>query len=217
MALTIAVQAVEPTAPYLGQPQVDTSPGQAPRNGEGRVRTASQPASVEAPEPASIVDMGDFDVFFDQVFPRAVRVARRMIGDPVESEDLAAEALARAYARWPAVRRHAAPEGWVLRTTINLAIDTLRKGKRNPEVAAIDGSEDIVALRVTLAAALGALSRRQREIVTMRYLADMSESDVAAALAITPGSVKTHLSRALARLRGVLGPQSGEVADGFAI
>ncbi|MBI2704852.1 MAG: sigma-70 family RNA polymerase sigma factor [Actinobacteria bacterium] len=157
----------------------------------------------------------DFEDFFDHVFPRAVRVARRLIGDPIEAEDLAAEALARAYARWPSVRRHPSPDGWVLRATINLGIDMLRKAKRTPELAAVEGPEDVVALRLTLAAAMSSLSRRQREIVTLRYLADLSEHDVAAALAITPGSVKTHLSRALDRMRGSLGSQWEEVTGGF--
>jgi RNA polymerase sigma-70 factor (ECF subfamily) len=155
----------------------------------------------------------EFEAFFDDVFPRAFKVARRLVGNRNEAEDLAAEAFARAYAKWPSVRRHAAPDAWVLRATINLSIDHLRKARRTPELGAVDGPEDIIALRVTLAAAMGSLSRRQREIVSLRYLADLSEQDVAAVLAITPGSVKTHLSRALDRLRRVLGPQIEGVTD----
>ena len=48
------------------------------------------------------------------------------------------------------------------------------------------------------------LPRRQREVVVLRHVADMSEADVAAALGCSIGSVKTHASRGLASLRAML-------------
>ena len=64
---------------------------------------------------------------------RAVRTARRLVGDPEVAEDLAAEALARAYARWKTVRDHPNPDAWLLRVVGNLAIDHVRTaGRRAP-------------------------------------------------------------------------------------
>ena len=145
-----------------------------------------------------------FDAFFEASFDRAHRVATRLVGDPVEAQDLAGEAFARAYARWGRVRRHPAPEAWVLRTTTNLAIDRLRRGPAPVVAVSAADPSDVAALRVTLAAALERLSKRQRTVVVLRYLADLPEQEVAELLAISPGAVKTHLHRGLAHLRDVL-------------
>jgi len=150
-----------------------------------------------------------FDEFFSQSVDRVLRVGRRLAGDPSVAEDLAAEAYARAYARWGTVRHHPAPEAWVLRTMANLAIDRSRKRQvvLRPEPA--QSPADAVALHATLVEALARLPRRQRAVVTLRYLADMPERDVAAALSISTGSVKTHCSRGLAALRLQLAPTFG--------
>ena len=55
---------------------------------------------------------------------------------------------------------------------------------------------------------LRSLSRRQREVVALRYLADLPEADVARALGCSVGTVKQHASRGLAALRVALGPTS---------
>ena len=68
----------------------------------------------------------DFDVAFRDLYPRAFRLAVRMLGNRAVAEDLAAETMARAYARWERLdpdRR----AGWVLRVTSNQAIDLMRK------------------------------------------------------------------------------------------
>jgi RNA polymerase sigma factor (sigma-70 family) len=61
------------------------------------------------------------------------------------------------------------------------------------------------AQRVDLHRALGRLSKRQREVVVLRYLADLPEAEVAQAIGCSPGSVKVHASRGLAALRATLG------------
>jgi RNA polymerase sigma-70 factor (ECF subfamily) len=151
----------------------------------------------------------EFRSFYERMHDRAVRTARRLAGDPVLAEDLAAEALARAYARWRTVRSHPNPDAWLLRVLGNLAIDHLRRrGRSGPGTAdgtAGDRTDVEAVLRVDLARAMGSLSGRQREVVVMRYLADLSEEEVAATLGMSSGSVKTHLSRATHRLRTELG------------
>jgi RNA polymerase sigma-70 factor (ECF subfamily) len=150
----------------------------------------------------------EFVELYDSLFPQAFLVARRLVGDAELAEDLAAEAFARAFARWERVRRHPAPEAWILRTTTNLAIDSLRRRRPDAAALAVVDPEDAVALRLTLVAALGSLSRRQREIVVLRYLADLPEKEVAETLGISAGTVKTHLHRALQRLRDDLDPST---------
>jgi RNA polymerase sigma factor (sigma-70 family) len=152
-----------------------------------------------------------FEAAFDELFPRAVRLANRLLGDRAAAEDVAAEALARAYARWPKVGGLSYRDGWVLKVATNLAIDRLRR--RTPEMwpSAAADFEDAVELRIALNAALLTLAPRQRQAVALRYLGGLSDQEVALALGISLGSVKTHIHRGLKGLRGRLGAGLEEV------
>jgi len=159
-----------------------------------------------------------FEEAFDELFPRAFALARRLVGDTDVAEDIAAEALARAYAHWPRVSTLDYRDGWVLRVAANLAVDLVR---RRPEVIATPAparsgasagqDADLVVLRVALVAALGSLPRRQRQAVALRYLGDLTADQVAVSLGISVGSVKTHIHRGLGALRLRLGPGIEEV------
>jgi RNA polymerase sigma-70 factor (sigma-E family) len=146
-----------------------------------------------------------FELAFDGLYRLAFRVAFRILGDRGDAEDVAQEALARALLRWSRLHEH--PEGWVTRVASNLAIDRRRKRHRHSQipVGPIGVLDEHDAEREDLVRALRRLPRRQREVVVMRYLADMSESEAAAALGCSVGTVKTHASRGLAALRRHLG------------
>ena len=148
-----------------------------------------------------------FDEAFDALFGRAFRVARRILGDDATAEDVAAEAMARAYAHWGKIAAQPWREGWVVRVASNLALDTVRKRSRqdNVEVEKIVEDDDVV-VRIALAEALSLLPRRQREVVVLRHLGGLSEAECAQALKVSTGAVKTHLHRGLASLRTRLGP-----------
>jgi len=152
-----------------------------------------------------------FEEAFDELFPRAVRLAHRLLGDRAAAEDVAAEAMARAYARWPRVSGLPYRDGWLLKVTTNLAIDRLRR--RRPEIvpAPADDFEDGVELRLALNAALLTLAPRQRQAAALRYLGGLSDREVAQALGISLGSVKTHIHRGLKGLRARLGVSLEEV------
>jgi RNA polymerase sigma-70 factor (sigma-E family) len=148
----------------------------------------------------------DFELAFDRLLGLAYRHAQRLVGDPALAEDLAAEALARTLVRWRKIRAYEFLDAWVLRVVTNLAIAAFARRPPTPSDAAVVGPDDVAVLRVTLAQALRALPARQRDAVVLRYLVDMSEVDVAQTLGIAPGTVKSHLHRAVARLRVTLGP-----------
>lgn len=154
---------------------------------------------------------GTFEETFIRLFPRAYRLARRILGDAAAAEDVAAEALARAYAQWPKVESLPYRDGWVLRVTTNLAIDRLRRHPANQPIPAELLAEDALVLRLALTAALRTLPRRQRQAVALRYLGEMTEAEVAQALEVSVGTVKTHTHRGLAALRSTLGPEMAEV------
>lgn len=144
-----------------------------------------------------------FEPAFRELYPRAFGLAYRMLGNRAAAEDVAAETMAKALVRWNRLDPDRVA-GWVLRVTANGAIDVLRKKGRTLE-AGVVSLEDATTLRLALAEALRKLPRRQREAVALRFLSDLSEADTAAALGISPGSVKTHVHRGLASLRDELG------------
>ena len=160
--------------------------------------------------PIPVAGSLDFDVAFAGLYERAYKVAYRILGNRGDAEEVAQEALARAFERWTKLARDEVPVGWVVRVASNLAIDSWRRRSRRGEDGATSerGVEDPPAAdRVALVRGLRALSRRQREAIVLRYLADLPEADVAAALGCGVGSVKQHASRGLARLRAELGQE----------
>jgi RNA polymerase sigma-70 factor, ECF subfamily len=148
------------------------------------------------------------EAVYHDLFIVAYRVAHRILGDACEAEDAAAEALARAVVHWPRVGRMSYRSAWVARVASNVAIDRVRRqGRPTPaeRPRAADLSETAV-LRLALAQALSSLPRRQREVVALRYLADLPEAEVASTLGLSRNTVKKHTSRAIASLRLTLGP-----------
>ena len=135
--------------------------------------------------------------------PLAYRVAFRILGDRPEAQDLTQEALARAYSRWNRVADY--DEAWITRVVTNLALGEVRRRDRADRRVHASTSElaldAVVVQRAELVTVLLRLSRRQREVVAMRYLADLPEAQVAAALGCSVGTVKQHASRGLAALR----------------
>jgi RNA polymerase sigma factor (sigma-70 family) len=152
----------------------------------------------------------DYDSFFRSVFPKAVSVATRVTLDRAAAEDAALDALAKAHLQWRKIGDEPWREMWVLRVAVNEAIRRLPRRRPFEPPAAWKDPADDVALRQTLTVALGQLPRRQCEVIVMRYLLGYSEAQVAAALGISNGTVKTHLHRGMSALRATLGQQLKE-------
>jgi RNA polymerase sigma factor (sigma-70 family) len=149
----------------------------------------------------------DFADFFAVLLPQAVSVARRITGDLASAEDAAAEALARAYVRWAKLHAVSHREAWVLRVTTNEAIGAVRKRSRRAQILVGLGRAELPSdpcadpATTLLAHSIDRLPRRQRDVVSLRYFAQLSTDEVAATLGISSGSVKTHLHRAVHTLR----------------
>ena len=153
-----------------------------------------------------------FEDVFRRVLPRAVKVARRILGNETRAEDAAAEALARAHASWNKVGSKPYCEAWILRVTANVAVDMTRSERhtlptgleQRPSEDSRDDAEGTLS-RVDLAAALAALPRRQREVIILQYLEGLSEAEIAEAMGVSPGTVKKNGFRARETLRKRLG------------
>jgi RNA polymerase sigma-70 factor (ECF subfamily) len=128
--------------------------------------------------------------------------------DRAAAEEATAEAFARAWASWSKVSRHPAPSAWVVRTAMNHHVSRWRRTRR--EVALAPEVTDRWAQpapahpeRDDLARAVAALPARQREVVALRIFLDLDTAQTADALGLSPGTVTTHLHRAMTTLRAV--------------
>lgn len=154
--------------------------------------------------------MNDFAEFYlsgkDAVF-RAVLAAG---GDRAGAEDAVAEAYARACARWETVREHPNPTAWVLRVALNVRRSVWRRLRRevlgDTAMSLADRAAATVEPGGGLRRELAALPRRQREVVALRLLADLSVAETAELLGVSEGTVTTHLHRALVALRHQIDP-----------
>ena len=84
----------------------------------------------------------DFETFYVRVKDDCMRALLLATGDRVLAEDLLSEAFARAWARWPAVRMHPRPEGWVMRTALNLNVSWWRRRRREHLTSEPDDAAD---------------------------------------------------------------------------
>lgn len=138
-----------------------------------------------------------------------VRLAALLTGDRSVAEDVAADAFVALHRHWRGVRDPQAAPGYLRRSVVNASRSRLRhRGvarRLAPEPPPDVDSAEIGALAILrqeeLLRAVRQLPRRQREVVVLRYWADLSEADIADALGISPGAVKSHAHRALAALR----------------
>lgn len=137
-----------------------------------------------------------------------VGLARLLLDDRGQAEEVVQEAFARTYAGWTCVREQDEPLPYVRRAVVNLARGGLRRrvvALRHPSEPAPDGiSAEATAFaasdRRAVAAAVRLLPERQRQCVVLRYFLDCSTAETAETLGISDGAVKTHLHRALATL-----------------
>jgi RNA polymerase sigma factor (sigma-70 family) len=143
-----------------------------------------------------------FDEGFDRLALLAYGVARRVLVAGGDAENVASETLARAQVRWGSVHDHA--EAWVVTVATRLAVREARHRQQRLPAAGVNSvrdSADGVASRVDLAAALRRLSRRQRQAVAFRYLADLTDAQGAAAMGCSVPTFRTHCGRGLLALK----------------
>jgi RNA polymerase sigma-70 factor (sigma-E family) len=141
------------------------------------------------------------------------RSAFLIVGDLSRSEDVLQTALAETYLRWHRLRRAEAAEAYVRQAiiTANAAWWRRRSNSELPQVTLpdrviADAAPSIIE-RHTLMEALRQLSPRQRAVIVLRYFDDLTERETARMLGCSAGSVKKHASRALDRLRVLLGAE----------
>jgi RNA polymerase sigma-70 factor (sigma-E family) len=140
-------------------------------------------------------------------------LAALLLDDTASCEDVVQEAFIRVHSARRRVRDPEKTLAYLRQTVVNLSRSTLRRrilgvkllSKPMPDMAsAEEGAYDELE-RADLIKAMRGLQRRQREVLVLRYFADMSEAEVAQSLGISTGSVKAYGSRGIAALRVVMG------------
>lgn len=197
---------------------------------------------VPDPEVAGSRD-GEFAAFVAAGQGELLHLAWLLVGDGHRAEELTQQALVRTYGAWSRARRDPAAytrrvllnlrtDGWRRsRREVLVApgqvpeagaragldgspLDGATAGLRPGRPATSGGAAPRVHDRDELVGALAALTPRQRRVVVLRYVVDLSEAEVAADLGISTGTVKSTASRALAQLRAVLDPAAGPESRG---
>lgn len=147
-----------------------------------------------------------FDAFVAARSRHLLQTAYLLTGDRHRAEDLLQTALTRAYLRWDRIVSED-PEGYVRRTLANAHIDWWRRKPWREEPTsdlperALPDETASYDVRDAVLQALSGLSRRQRAVVVLRYYEGLSETEIAAALGCSAGTVKSAASRAMAKLR----------------
>jgi RNA polymerase sigma factor (sigma-70 family) len=158
----------------------------------------------------------EFADFFQASWEPCLRAVLAVAGRQQLAEDQVAEAFARAWVSWRKIRRHPAPQAWVVRTALNAGASWWRRRRRELPLADHDltapGDLDS-GLDATLLTAIWHLPPRQREVIALRICLDLDTATIARQLGIEAGTVRMHLSRGVTALRHELTPTKNMEAD----
>ena len=130
-----------------------------------------------------------------------------LTGNLADAEDLLQSALAKTYLAWDRIEDRGALDGYVRRALVNTHISWWRRRRLDefptdevPDQAVADYSVSS-ELQESLRRAIDRLPQRMRAAVMLRYYEDMTEAEVAEILGVSLGTVKSTVSRAVAKLR----------------
>lgn len=144
--------------------------------------------------------------FHEYVAARRTSLLRSavLLGCPeADAEDLVQTTLLKAFRSWRRVSRADRPEAYVYRILVNALHDARGRrwrGERPTAELPDPGLEVDLTTGLAVRRALAAMSKEHREVLVLRYYADLSEADIAHALGIAPGTVKSRAARGLEAL-----------------
>lgn len=170
---------------------------------------AAQKAMVSAPgvmvsgtvAGAGAIEVADlaFEPWYLREHPKVVAALTWVAGDPDVATEATDEAFARAYADWRRVAGMASPGGWVYKVALNLVRRRMRRAALERRALVPPPSVAQVVDR-DIWKVVQQLPERQRVAVVLRYLLDLPEKEVAAAMGVSRGTVASALAAARQRL-----------------
>lgn len=162
-------------------------------------------------------DSSAFDAIYYRYRDWVVRLAFRFTGNDADALDVLQETFAYLFRKFPGFILTARMTTFLYPVVKNVSIAAKRKRQRTvseelaAEPAAAENRPNAEQSRAELSAALACLPEGQREVLLMRFVDEMSLGEIAAALAIPEGTVKSRLHNALAALRN--DPKAREYFD----
>ena len=170
-------------------------------------------SAVLEPDPTLIerTPPTEIEHVFRAHYDRLVRSLTIACGDAEQAADAVQEAFVRAHVRWRRLRHYEDPVGWVRRVAINLLRDQHRRTKRKDRALARLAATPTQPVGTPehdrLGELLDQLPRQQRTAVALYYVEGLTVAEVATAMGLAEGSVKSHLHDARRRLREVIGEE----------
>lgn len=156
------------------------------------------------PESDARVAWLDFDTFYREEYPGAVRLAHLLSGSTVLCEDVAQDALLSMQRHWGSIKH---PKAYLRRAVTNGVADQFRSAARREarEVRADLSPVSVDPEYDHLLSALDGLPYQMKATLVLRYYLGCSEREIAEVLQVRPGTVKSFASRGLALLRQEIG------------
>jgi RNA polymerase sigma-70 factor, ECF subfamily len=148
----------------------------------------------------------EFDSFFRDNYAHVHRAMCLSFADSAFAEEITQEAFYRALRGWPKVSKLDHPEAWTMVVALNRGRDLVRRRRRDDEKGPSLSRSDIqgamdseVHDRIEIIDLLRKVSERQRTVLVLRFIAQLSMSEIAEVLDCAEGTVKSTLHAALAR------------------
>ncbi|GAA4573546.1 SigE family RNA polymerase sigma factor [Planotetraspora kaengkrachanensis] len=164
-----------------------------------------------------IVNHEEFHTYVVSRGAALLRVAHQLTGNPCDAEDLLQAALAKTYLAWDRIQDRSSLDSYVRRAMVNINISWWRRRKLeeypSEDLPDIPTQHDPRHQYDELEQALDRLPARQRTAIVLRYYEDMTEMEIARTLGISVGTVKSTVSRGMAKLRGDLVPVGREAMN----
>lgn len=151
----------------------------------------------------------DFEDWYRNSYRPVLASLSVLAGDRDLGREATDEAFARAYAAWHRVGSMSSPSGWVFRVALNVVRRRQRRrGLESRLLARHRPTRELGPASTELWMLVGSLPARQRTAIVLRYLADLSEADVARAMGIARGTASSTLAAATGRLHNMLSEDS---------
>ncbi len=149
-----------------------------------------------------------FEAFFHKEYPMMVALAAAVSGSRSGAEDIAQEAMTRAYRHWGKVKTYDKPGAWLRRVTINLAISARSRAGREVKLmfrlVSLPSLVESPPIHDDVWEAVRQLPKNQRAVVALYYLEDMSVAEIAEILGCAESTARVHLHRGRASLSKAL-------------